>query len=147
MKVICQSGFLKFYPKTSSEISDFNTYFSKELVRNGDHWTFPALAAFPDYSIKGTALAELIAIETIEGEPWEVMQANRLVYDLDLDAIVPKETIVSEVSLPQTGSFYTADVPLIQPGAFVAFGSQVMSYHADLFLGINELRVLSFGYE
>lgn len=147
MKVICQSGFLKFYPKNSSEVSDFNTYFSKSLIRNGDHWTFPALAALPDYSIKGRPFADLVAIETIEGEPWQVMQANGLVYDLTLDAIVPKQTIISEVQLPQTGSYYTADVPLVQPGAFVAFGVQVMSYHAELFLGINELRVLSFGYE
>lgn len=92
MKITCLHGYYIFEPKYSAEINEFNSWFSDAPIAMSDkgHYTFKDLVDAPTHSIKGsTFMGELLATETFEGTPWDVMRANKFVYDFSLGVIRP----------------------------------------------------------
>ncbi len=69
------------------------------------------------------------AIKTFEGEPWEVMEENDLVYDFTQDKVVPISTITQAVQTKQTANYFLAN-GLILPGSLTEEGLRVKDYAA-----------------
>jgi hypothetical protein len=147
MRVLCRHGHFAFIPNDAEQISRFASYFDKEVERDGDFYTFPLLAGAPKYSLAGKLFLNLPAVTTFEGEPWEVMRENGFVYSLATGLLVLKESITTLINPPQTGFFFLAQTPLIQPGSRNASGDQVLSYDAEWVQRAYQLRVSEFQYE
>lgn len=147
MRVLCRSGHLAFYPRTSTEISRFCSYFKQELVRVEDYYTFPNLADAEDYSLVGKPYLNLPAIKTFEGNPWDVLSENKFVYNLATGLIVPAASITFLIQMPQVGFFFLPSVQLIQPGSIDTSGQQILSYSAEYVQDTFQLKVSEFDYE
>ena len=99
MKIICEFGFYKFFPESVTDLMLFKAATGKTLVKVEDFYTYSALAALGDYSIKGQDFGGVTAIVSFEGKPWEVFRQNALNYDVDSDKIekaYSKSRIVNE---------------------------------------------------
>lgn len=117
------------------------------MERDGDFYTFPLLADAPKHSIVGALYLGVIANETFEGSPWEVMEANGWVYSLSREILVPKESITIQISPPLAGFYFISQSPLIQAGSRNAAGRQVLSYDGEFALENFQLKLSEFGYE
>jgi hypothetical protein len=129
MKVSCQHGFFKFWEAKAGQISDFISTYGFDLISENDYFTFSFLSDAPKYSIAGGEYLGALATKTFEGEPWEVMRENNLVYDFNLDKVVLIETIIQPVQLKTTDRYILAD-GMILPGSLTDAGERVTDYAA-----------------
>jgi hypothetical protein len=129
MKILCLHGYFKFFPESAGQLARFQDLFEAELARNGDHFTFADLVDAPSHSIAGGTFLDADTSETFEGDPWEVMRANRLVYDFRSGEVVSLDDIDSSVSLDPAGPYFVAP-GMILPGSVNEDGSRVTDYAA-----------------
>lgn len=129
MKVKCIHGYFIFDEILVGEISDFSSRYGLTIVPSYDHFTFEFLEDAPKYSIEGGEYLGATAIATFEGEPWEVMRANGLVYDFTSGAVVPISTITQRASVNAAGRYYISN-GLIIPGSLTDEGERVTDYSA-----------------
>jgi hypothetical protein len=147
MRVLCRHGHFSFYPRAASDIARFSNFFGVSLKREQDYFTFEGLIDAPKYSLTGMPYVNLPAITTYEGEPWDVMRENGFVYDLRVNLLVPKLSVVAFVELPQVGFYFRAGGSLIQPGSRTLLGRQILSYSGEFVEEGFSLRVLEYDYE
>ncbi len=129
MKLECLHGYFKFSETKSGQISKFMSLFGLEIERSGDHFTFSDLVDAPRYSIAGGTFLGVPTTETFEGEPWDVMRANGLVYDFTLGTIRPVLSITETVAIDSAGNYFVT-TGMIQPGSVTEDGSRVTDYAA-----------------
>jgi hypothetical protein len=147
MRVLCRHGHFSFYPRQSGDINRFAQSFGVTLKREEDYYTFERLQGAPKYSLLGKLYINLPALTTFEGNPWDVMRENNFVYNVQLGLIVPKLSVLGLVELTQSGYFFMANVPLLQPGVRTILGRQIMSYSGEFYDDRFYLRILEFDYE
>ena len=147
MRILCRHGHFAFYPKKASDIARFSNYFSVSLKREQDYYTFAGLYQAPKYSLLGKIYLNLPAIETYEGNPWEVMKENNFVYHLGLGVLVPKLSIVGMAELPLVGFHFLGGGALVQPGVRSLTGQQILSYSGEFIEEGYSLRITEFSYE
>jgi len=129
MKILCLHGYFKFEEQRAGEFSDFMSLFDFTIARNEDHFTFDELVGAPRYSIAGGTFLGCPTTETFEGEPWEVMRENDIVFDFSLGKVVPIASIIQSVKIRQAGNFYEAS-GMILPGSVRDDGKRVTDYAA-----------------
>lgn len=98
MKVNCTNGFYRFYPENVGELrvwAEWNT----PLAKRDNYYTFPLLAAFPDYSFKGRQIGLYAFTKNYAGAPWEVLRANNLTYDVAANDIRPAAMVTDFLSV------------------------------------------------
>lgn len=139
MRVECEHGYFRFYPRFTSERFEFETIFRLPLTWVGSWYTFPLLSTAPEYSIQGGEYLGASATKTYEGKPWEIMRQNNLVYDIANAEVVPIQSISGNVELVTVGGAYLASRSLMQPGTLVS-RQKVLSYEGRL--EIDLLRLL-----
>lgn len=147
MRVVCNHGYFKFYPRRASDISRFVNYFQTTLEQKEDFYTFPFLKDLKNFSLMGLPYKNLPAVKTFEGTPQDVLKENGFVYHLATKLLVPKTAVTILLSLPPTGFYYLSPTALIQPGTRNPSGNQILSYDAEYDQETFELRVLGFNYE
>ena len=147
MRVLCRSGHYSFYPRNERDISRFCSFYKIELVLDNDHYTFEALKDLETYSIRGNLYSNALATKTVEGQPWEVMKANDLVYSIFLDNLVPKFTITIVAEIKQGNFYYISTSGLLQSGSLNKFGKRLMSFDAEYYFDIHKLRIMDITYE
>jgi len=147
MRVICRHGHFSFYPQYPDELARFAVLIGRTLVRKDDYYTFEELAELEKYSINGTLNGSMVSTVTYEGQPWEVMKENNMVYSLEFGFIVSKTAILSMVKLTEVGSYWIANVPLIQPGSLNYLGLRIMSYDGELDLATSMLKIFEVSNE
>lgn len=147
MRVLCRHGHFAFYPRNAGEVARFTQYFGIQLESVEDFYTFPLLVDAPKFSLVGLPYLAVPALETFEGEPWEVMRANGFVYDVKKETLVRKETVLIQIAPPLLSFYYLAQTPLIQPGSRNSIGRQVLSFDGEYSVDILQLRLSEFGYE
>lgn len=111
------------------QLSDFTSRFGFELVPVGPNYTFAALETAPRHSLKGKALLDATATVNFEGEPWEVFEANNLVYDFGKGLVVPIASIAQTTTVKLAGNRFVSP-GLILPGSVTDDGSRVKDYSA-----------------
>lgn len=129
MKIECVHGYFKFEEKKAGEISDFMNRYGLEIARAGDHFTFADLVDAPDFSLPGGEFLGAATTEAFEGNPWDVMRANDLVYDFSSGRVVPIATILRSLNVSAAGKYYVAS-GMIVPGSVTEDGSRVRDYAA-----------------
>lgn len=131
MKVDCLHGYFKFYDDTIGQINHFVSLYGLPIVRSNDHFTFEALVDAPDYSIEGGLYLGALSTKTFEGDPWEVMKENKLVYNFNLSKVVRIETITDAIVISPSVYFFLSSSGMIQPGSVTEDGLRVTDYSAS----------------
>ncbi len=129
LKIECLHGFYKFHEDYAGEASQFMTLYGFDLAMEQDYFTFSYMKSAPRYAISGGTYLGADAVKTIEGNPWDIMRANDLVYDFTVDAVVPISTIVKNVQIAESSYYYVA-LGLILPGSVTEDGTRVKEYSA-----------------
>ena len=145
LKIQCTHGYFKFEETEAGQISRFMSQFDLEIERSGDHFTFAALADAPDYALLGGTYLGAPVTQTIEGAPWEIFRANRLVYNFSLGIVQPIDLILKAVSLERSGFFFLAP-GMILPGSVTEDGSRVTDYSAT-FEGSKRFKYSEVDFE
>ncbi|AEG42324.1 hypothetical protein BdPhPhi1402_gp27 [Bdellovibrio phage phi1402] len=129
MRIQCLHGFFIFSEDYQGDISDFITLTGLPLVPYGKEkeYTFERLAKIEDYSLLGKKILEFPAIKTFSGKPWEVFEANGVVYDFSQDLIVPITSIVASTEVSIAGNAYLSN-GLLLPGHLVKGKGRVKNY-------------------
>lgn len=148
MRIVVRHGHFAFYSGFEGDIFRFCDYFSTNLVRENDYYTFPNLQGLPRYSIKGKKYGNFTASKNFEGPaPWDVMKANGIVYDVAGAALVPKANFAVRADPKLVEGFYLSATSILQPGALTKAGRRIVSYDGFLIEGLWQLRLNGFGYE
>lgn len=133
MKIRCLHGYFIFEETNPSQVSDFMRYTGLKIVPHGTFFTFEDLEDAPDFTIIGKKIeigkVPLPAIADFSGEPWEVLEANQMVYDFSLGLLRPILSITQIVSIDDGGNRYLAP-GLILPGSLTVEGKRVKDYAA-----------------
>lgn len=146
MEVKCLNGYFIFTEHDAGEIGRLMSLFDLDLVLQGDKYVFDTLSDAPRYSILGSTYLGAPAIKTFEGEPWEVMAENKLVYDFLNDVVVPQATVFQRVSLQLIDYYYLSD-GLILPGSVTDDGQRITDYSAWFSFGDNTFKYSEVGFE
>ena len=109
------------------------------LVRVDDYFTFEFLSEAKDYSILGNPYLGATATETFEGRPWEVMEANGLVYDFTQNALVQISTIMQRVALNETRKYFVPS-GLILAGSIDEDGNKISGYSGFFLAGSKKFK-------
>ena len=144
---MCRHGHFAFFPRAADDIARFIDHYETPLVREGEFYTFSLLKAAPAFSLAEKSYLGMTALETFEGEPWEVFRANGFVYSIVNDSLVPAASVNISIDPPRSGFYFISDWPLIQPGSRNAIGQPLLSYDGEFDLSTMELLVSEFQYE
>lgn len=108
MRLKCIHGFYMFFETRVGQIADYMGYSGFDLVPMRDFYTFDLLSRAPKHSLAGKDLLGINAVETFEGEPWEVFEANEFVFDIVSGELVPINSIFSIFKISESGNLYTS---------------------------------------
>lgn len=138
MRIQCLHGFFIFSEDYQGDISDFITLTGLPLVPYGSEkeYTFERLAKVENYSLLGKEILEFPAIKTFSGKPWEVFEANKVVYDFSQDLIVPIDSIASTTEVLVAGNLLYSN-GLLLPGQIVAGKGRVKNYDCHYRFGLG----------
>lgn len=135
MRVRNLHGYFIFDETRTGQISEFlSLYEGFQISRVGNLFTFTDLEDAPRYSIKNGQLLGVTATANFEGEPWEVFEANGLVYNFSTGLMVPISSISQTINLNVAGNKYISN-GLILPGSLTDDGERVKDYSAWLSRG------------
>lgn len=129
MKVKCMHGFFIFEETEAGQVSDFMSSTGCVLAPYGDNFTFEDLLEVDDYCLTAKPILNFPAITTFEGSPWEIFEANEIVYDFQRGLVVPILSVVQAVTLAIAGNKYISN-GLILPGSTTDGGQRVKEYSA-----------------
>lgn len=129
MRIRCLHGYFIFSETEAGQFSKFISRFGQSIVSSGNHFTFEALADAPKYSIAGNTYLGALATVTYEGEPWEVMRQNELVFDFTQGLVVNINTITRRASILRGRDYYVTN-GLVVPGSLTEDGERVKDYSA-----------------
>lgn len=144
MRIKCIHGYFIFSESQAGQVSDFMSLTGLELVSQGDEYTFADLANAPKYSLAGKSYLGIPAIETFEGEPWEIFEANSWVYDFSRGLVVPIASITQTTTLKLAGNRYVSP-GLLLPGSITEDG-RVRDYSAWFSLQTGRYLYSEVGY-
>jgi hypothetical protein len=145
MRVNCIHGYFKFFEEAAGEIARFSETFEMAMVQVEDYFTFETLADAPDYSLVGHPYLNAVGIENFSGPPWEVMRANRLVYDFRYDLVVPIMTIIEAANIQSANNYFYSS-SLILPGAIKTL-QRVTDYSGFLPADLIRVRYTMVEYD
>lgn len=147
MRIKCIHGYFIFEESYTGEASQFATRFNgPPIARVGEHFTFKPLSNASRYSIKGQDYLGAIATETFAGTPWEIMRANKLVFNFATGLVVPIATVTQVLEVSDAGAYYTSP-GLILPGALLQNGSRVTDYVGWYVMDKAAFRYTQLGVE
>lgn len=133
MKLRCLHGYFLFEETNPAQISDFMRVSKAEIVPKGPGFTFADLEFAPEYSIIGKpieiGLSPLPAKVDFAGEPWEVLEANGMIYNFSTGLLMPILSVTQVVSISDGANRYIAQ-GMILPGSLTAEGKRVKDYAA-----------------
>lgn len=146
MKIRCLHGYFIFEETKAGQVSDFMSLFDLALVADGRAFTFAALADAPSYSIAGGLYLGALATKTFEGDPWEVMEANGLVYNFSSEVVQPIALITQQLQVDSSNNYFVSP-GLILPGSIATDGSRVTDYAAFYVKEVSQFKYSEISYE
>lgn len=127
MKVKCLHGYFLFEETKIGQVSDFMAYTGFSIVPVQKHFTFEALQEAPVYSLLNKPVLGVPAIKTFQGEPWEVFEANGLVFDFTTNRVRKIEDINLTTQIKAAGNRWVSP-GLILPGSINQDGDVVRDF-------------------
>lgn len=101
--------------------------FGFDIVRTDRFFTFAALEDAPTHTFAGSTYLGAAATINYEGEPWEIMRENELVYDFANDEVVAIDSLTQKVTISQSSEYYFSN-GLLMPGSMNSEGERVSDY-------------------
>lgn len=145
MKVNCEFGYFRFYPRSAEELVRIQKLYEIKLVRKENYFTFPALAELPDYTVIGRPFGLGLATKTLETKnPGKLLRENKYVYSLPAEDVVPILSIVTTLPIINGGEYAVLSKILGQPGAFVPSGLRLVSYEGLIDLKSHRIQIYDF---
>lgn len=129
MRIKCLHGYFIFQETKVGQVSDFMSRFGFSLTPIGEYYTFEDLIDAPTHSLTGKTLFTLPATATIEGEPWDIFEANSIVYNFSTGLVAPIASITQLIKIEQAGNKFISQ-GLILPGSITEDGTRVRDYSA-----------------
>lgn len=145
MRIDCSHGYFRFTELAAGQMSDFMSLTGLEIARSGDHFTFEGLVDAPEYSLPGGTFLGAPCTVAFAGKPWEVMRANRLVFDFTTGLVVPIASILKVVEIAAAGNFLVT-TGMIVPGSVTDDGSRVTDYSAFYSTGRQGFKYSEINY-
>lgn len=146
MRIDCLHGYFKFNEVRQGQISAFMSVYDLVLVKDRDFYTFETLKDAPLYAIKDKTYLGATVTQTYEGNPWEILEQNGLVFDFTSDSVVPKASITTRVIITQLDSSYLSE-GLILPGSVTDDGKRVINYSAWFFPDTKRFKYSEITFE
>lgn len=147
MMVHCRHGFFEYYPQRSTDLQRFERIQKVKLFAERDYFTFEGLLNLERFSLQGSVYNNLPALVTYEGrDAAEVMQENGFVYHLATEVLIPKDLVLTTVTIPQTLDCAIAPSCFVQPGAILQNGQRLVSYSGEIDLSFQRLYIYSMGF-
>lgn len=143
MRIICEKGFYKFFPQNISEIARFQNKSGIILVECEDYFTFPTLAALPNYSFTGQPYSGLfLGLKNYAGKREKVMAENGYTFYLKTQTLILKAAVFDKAkffeslfifsdSLPQA---YSYDFKGIITGFYGFVDVDIMKFKIERFI-------------
>lgn len=129
MRIKCLHGYFIFEETKVGQISDFMSRYGFSLVPVGTYYTFEAIAETPRHSIAGKTIFGIPALQTFEGEPWEVFEANEIAYNFSLGLVLPMSSMFQVTRIEKSGNKFISP-GLLLPGSTTEGGQRVRDYTA-----------------
>ncbi len=139
MKINCLHGFYQFIEEDAGDISNFSGLFGFDMVFEKGYYTYSFLSGAPRYAIKGSTYLGAPVTKTFEGDPWDIMRENDLIYDFTNDEVVPISTITTKVQIDSAADYYLAN-GMILPGSITADGTRVKEYAAHYSFATGRIK-------
>lgn len=146
MQVKCQHGFFKFFEQRVGEIAKFSSLTEFELVPENDYFTFDFISDAPKYALIGGEYLGAQVTKTFEGEPWEIFEENKLVFDFSQDLVLPILSVVKSVELFASDNYYISN-GLILPGSVTDDGQRVTDYSAYFYFDSMKFKYTEVQFE
>jgi hypothetical protein len=147
MKIKCLHGYFIFEEDSLGDVSKFMSLFTDlEIVAQDDYFVFSDLYDFPKYSLVGKDLLGQTATATIEGKPWEILEANGLVYNFNTGLLRPIATVTKQIVIFQTSNYYLTQ-GLIMPGSRLRNGTLIASYFCNYSFNTGRFRYSEVSFE
>lgn len=145
--VHCRHGFFEYYPQTKRELGTFERLQGVKLKSERDYFTFEGLIGLPRYSLQGSIYGTLPALVSYEGrDAADVMRENGFVYHLETDLLLPKELVLTTVTIPKTQDCWVAPSCFVQPGAVLQNGRRLVSYEGEIDLEVQRLYIYTMEF-
>lgn len=122
MRIDCENGYYSFYPESKTDLYWFANYLGIDLVKNGDHYTYPALKDLKNYVLSPNLYGFFPSPYSFEGTPKEIMKEFDLVYNLATKTLVPTESIIVTAKLYPLNKNWISETSMIQAGTIVGSG-------------------------
>lgn len=146
MRIDCLHGYFKFSEIKAGELSKFRAQFDLDLELHKDgYFTFPFLIEAPKYAIEGSTYLGAQVTKTFEGEPWDILRENSLVYDFVNDELALATTISTNVQFVESG-FYFVSSGLIRPGSLTKNGNRIVNYSGFFLREFSKFKYSAVGY-
>lgn len=146
MRIKCIHGYFKFEESEPGDVSAFASRFGLDLVRKDDYFTFEDLEDAPDYAIAGGLYLLAPVISTYEGNPWEIMRENLLVYNFALGLVVPILSVITLAQVRTAGNYFISS-GMLMPGSLTDEGKRVTDYAAHFSFRDFQFRYSEITYE
>lgn len=127
MRVKCLHGYFIFHETKVGQVSDWMSLTGMRLVPKSDYFTFDDLQDAPSYSINGGPLLSTTAIKTFEGQPWEVFEANGMVYDFTTGEVRPIASTQVRTVVKNAGNRFVSP-GLLLPGSLSTTGKRIKDF-------------------
>ena len=129
MRLKCEHGFYSFYETAVGQVSNFMSLTGFVLLPKDNFYTFETLVDCPDFIIKGTSLLGFTALNTFEGRPGEIFEANECAYDFTDDTVKLISLIKRQINLSQASNKFVSN-GLILAGSIIQTGEKIKSFDA-----------------
>ncbi len=146
MKVKCLNGFFILDEDFPGEAAKFILRFGLDLVPFREKLTFDGLYNPPEHCISGQTYLEAAVTKSFAGDPWEIFDANSLVFSLALGLVVPKASILGAFEISQSGNYFISN-GLIQPGSISTDAKKVISYDGQFSFDTLRFRYSAVYYD
>lgn len=127
-------------------ISRFQSRFGLDVVPYEDKFTFSQLENPPDYAIKGQTYLGATVLHTHSGKPWEIFDANSLVFDFTDGVVKQKSLITSLFEISQVGNYFVSN-GLILPGSMTKSGKKINSYACHFYFDSMRFKYSEVTYD
>lgn len=129
MKIKCLHGFYIFEETSIGQVSDFMRRTGLSIVPWKNKFTFEFISEMPEFSLKNKSILNKVASANFEGSPWEIFEANGLIYNFNTGMLQEISTVNQNINISVAGNRLLTN-GLILPGSITDDGERVKDYSA-----------------
>jgi len=146
MRIVCEKGFYKFFPQNVAEIARFQRNYSKDLIlaQVEDYFTFPILAALPNYSFAGQFYSGILpALVNYSAKREQVLAENGYAFYQKTQNLILKSLIFEKANHFESNYIFSDSLP--QAYSYDSIG-KIESFYGFVDVDIMKFKIERFLY-